>query len=194
MKKSSYKSAMSKVKISEDFQERTLERLSLEKHKQIDNNNNSIRNGEIPMKTINSKVKKNKVMIWATSIAACAVLTLSIYAVNQDAGSTSPGAVTKNPSGTIENKGPGPATSAKHRVNIDGVIDEVSTDGQSFRIGELWVTVTEKTTYGITGPTAPDISEQLVSKEFKVGNTVSGFTSEDVTSGKVTADVIFNNF
>ncbi|WP_169083694.1 hypothetical protein [Paenibacillus sp. PL91] len=194
MKKSSYKSAMSKLKTSEDFQERTLERLNLERHKQIDNDK---RNGAIPMKTANPAVKKNKVVIWATSIAACAVLTLSIYAVNQNgSGSgTVPDPVTNNPSGgVVENNGPGPATSAKHRVNIDGVIDEVGVDGQSFRIGELWVTVTENTTYGITGPTAPDPSEQLVSKEFKVGNTVSGFTSGDVTSGKVTADVIYNNF
>lgn len=192
MKKSSYKSAMSKLKTSENFQERTLERLIQERHKQIDNDK---RNGEIPMRTTNPAVKKNKVVIWAASIAACAVLTLGIYAVNQNGSGTSPNPVTNNPSGgVVENNGPGPATSAKHRVNIDGVIDEVSADGQSFRIGELWVTVTEKTTYGITGPTAPDPSEQLVSKEFKVGNTVSGFTSEDVTSGKVTAEVIYNNF
>jgi len=135
------------------------------------------------------------VVIWAGSIAACAVLTLSIYAVNQNGSVTAPDPVTNNPNGgVVENVGPGSGTSAKHRVNIDGVIDEVGADGQSFRIGELWVTVTDKTTYGITGPTAPDPSEQLVSKEFKVGNTVSGFTSGDVTSGKVTADIIFNNF
>ncbi|WP_419875257.1 hypothetical protein [Candidatus Pristimantibacillus sp. PTI5] len=192
MKKSRYKSAMSKLKTSEDFQERALERLNRERHKQIDNDK---RNGEIPMRIANPAVKKNKVVIWAASIAACAVLTLSIYAVNQNGSVTAPDPVTKNPSGgVVENNGPGPATSAKHRVNIDGVIDEVSADGQSFRIGELWVTVTGETTYGITGPTSPDPSEQLVSKEFKVGNTVSGFTSGDVTSGKVTADVIYNNF
>ncbi|MDQ0115183.1 hypothetical protein [Paenibacillus harenae] len=144
------------------------------------------------MKTANKAVKKNKSAIWATSIAACAVLTLSIYAVNQNGSSTAPAPITKG--GIVENNGPGSAPSAKHRVNIDGVIEEVSADGQSFRIGELWVKVTENTTYGITGPTAPDPSEQLVSKEFKVGNTVSGFTSEDVTSGEVTADAIYNNF
>lgn len=183
---------MSKLKTSEDFKERTLERLNLERYKLIDNDK---RNGENAMKTANPAVKKNKVVIWAASIAACAVLTLGIYAVNQNGSGTAPDSVTNNPNGGIvENSGPGSASSAKHRVNIDGVIDEVSADGQSFRIGELWVTVTDKTTYGITGPTAPDPSEQLVSKEFKVGNTVSGFTSEDVTSGKVAADVIFNNF
>lgn len=192
MKRSRYKSAMSKLKTSEDFQERTLERLNLERHKQIENDK---RNGESSMTTANSAIKKNKVVIWAASIAACAVLALGIYSVNQNGSATSPDPVTNNPnSGVVENTGPGSATSAKHRVNIDGVIDEVGADGQSFRIGELWVTVTDNTTYGITGPTAPDPSEQLVSKEFKVGNAVSGFTSGDVMSGKVTADVIYNNF
>lgn len=192
MKNFRYKSAMNSLKTSEDFQERTLERLNLESHKQIDTKK---RNGEIAMKTANPAVKKNKVFLWATSIAACAALTLSIYAVNQNGSGSAPDpAVTNNPSGIADVKGPIPPGSAKQQVNIDGVIEEVSADGQSFRIGELWVTVTEETTYGITGPTAPDPSEQLVSKEFKVGNTVSGFTSGDVSSGKVTADAIYNNF
>ncbi|OBZ17173.1 hypothetical protein [Bacillus sp. FJAT-26390] len=188
MKKSSYKSAMSKLKTSEDFQERTLERLSLDRHKLIDNDK---RDGKMPMRTANPAANKNKAVIWAASIAACAVLALSMYAVNQN-GNGNGTAI--DPNGVNGNNGPGSGTSAKQRVNIEGVIDEVSADGQSFRIGELWVTVTEKTTYGITGPTAPDPSEQLVSKEFKVGHTVSGFTSGDITSGKVTADVIYNNF
>lgn len=192
MKKSDYKSAMSKLNTSEDFEQRMLERLRLEKQKKI---NSDKRWGVVNMKTAKPAVRKNKAAIWATSIAACAVLTLSIYTVNQNGSSNAPDPVTNNPNGGIvENNGPGPGTSAKQRVNIDGVIDEVSADGQSFRIGKLWVKVTANTTYGITGPTAPDPSEQLVSKEFKVGNTVSGFTSEDVTSGEVTAEVIYNNF
>ena len=92
----------------------------------------------------------------------------------------------------VENQ-PAPTT-AKQMVNIDGIIDEVSADGTSFRIGELWVTVTDATEYGISGPTAPPLSEQLVSEDFKVGNAVSGFTSEDVASGQVTAERIYNNF
>ncbi|RCW41474.1 hypothetical protein [Paenibacillus prosopidis] len=192
MKKSSYKSAISKLKMSEDFQERTLERLNVEGHKQIDNDK---RRGEIHLKTTNSAAKKSKAAIWTAGIAACAVLTLGIYAVNQTGNGSTPDPIVKGPiSGIVESNNPGQGTAAKHRVNIDGVIEEVSADGQSFRIGELWVTVTENTTYGISGPTAPDPSEQLVSKEFKVGNTVSGFTSGDVTSGKVTADAIYNNF
>ncbi|MBD2870818.1 hypothetical protein [Paenibacillus arenilitoris] len=194
MKKSDYQSAMSKVKTSEDFQERTLERLSREGLEQPDNDNGK---GENSMKTANQAAKKHKAVAWAAGIAACAVLTLGIYAVNQTgSGGTVPDpAVTNAPGGGVVDGGAKPpATSAKQRVNIDGVIEEVSADGQSFRIGKLWVTVTENTTYGITGPNAPDPSEQLVSKEFKVGNRVSGFTSGDIANGKVTADAIFNNF
>jgi len=192
MKKSTYKSAISKLKMSEDFQERTLERLNLEGNKRIDNDK---RRGEIQIKTTNPTAKKSKAAIWTAGIAVCAVLTLGIYAVNQNSSGTPADPGVNNPgSGIVENNGPGAGTTAKRQVNIDGVIEEVGADGQSFRIGELWVTVNENTTYGIKGPTAPDPSEQLVSKEFKVGNTVSGFTSGDITSGKVTADVIYNNF
>src|SRR4029453_11387615 len=98
MKKSSYKSAMSKLKTSEDFQERALERLNLERHKQIENDN---RNEETPMRTVNPAVKKNKVAIWTASIAACAVLTLSIYAVNQNNSGTAHDPVTNKPSGGV---------------------------------------------------------------------------------------------
>ncbi len=124
--------------------------------------------------------KGKKITVWAISLAACAAITFGIYASNQN---STPEQVTSPP--TI---------GAKQQVNIDGVIEEVGADGKSFRIGDLWVSVNENTTYGISGPTAPDPSEQLVSKEFKVGNTVSGFTSEDVASGKVTANAIYNNF
>ncbi|CDN40991.1 hypothetical protein [Paenibacillus sp. P22] len=81
----------------------------------------------------------------------------------------------------------------KVAVNIDGVISEVSADGKSFKIGGLWVTVTDQTKLGIDGPTAAKPSEELLQKEFKVGNAVSGYTSQDVGAGKVTADVIYNN-
>ncbi len=192
MKKSGYKSAVSKLKTSEDFQERTLERLNLEGNKRIDIDK---RRGEIYMKTTNPTAKKSKAVIWTAGIAASAVLALGIYAVNQTGSGTANDPAVNNPgSGIVENNGPGAGTTAKRQVNIEGVIEEVGADGQSFRIGELWVEVNENTTYGITGDTAPDQSEQLVSKEFKVGNTVSGFTTGDVASGKVTADVIYNNF
>ncbi|WP_323645740.1 hypothetical protein [Lysinibacillus xylanilyticus] len=38
-----------------------------------------------------------------------------------------------------------PQISAKAAVNIEGTITEVSTNGKSFKVGDLWVTVTNKT-------------------------------------------------
>ncbi|OBZ09580.1 hypothetical protein A8L34_20050 [Bacillus sp. FJAT-27264] len=78
-------------------------------------------------------------------------------------------------------------------MNIEGVISEVSADGKSFKVGDLWVTVTDATELGIKGPTAAKPSEELLQKEFKVGNIVSGYTSQDISTGKVTADNIYNN-
>jgi hypothetical protein len=86
-----------------------------------------------------------------------------------------------------------PQTTAKAAVNIEGTITEVNSNGNSFKIGDLWVTVTNKTQLGIQGPTAAKPSEELLQKEFKVGNFISGYTSQDVSTGKVTADVIYNN-
>lgn len=190
MQKPSYKDVLSKLKTSEDFQEQTLKRLGLEG----DPYQARTQKGENHMNTSNttSANKKNKLKVWTVGIAACAVLTVGVLALNQNDSGTAPGPGTNN--GVVDNNKPAPPTTAKQVTNIDGIIEEVSADGKSFRIGELWVTVTDATEYGITGPTAPDPSEQLVSKEFKVGNAVSGFTSEDVTSGKVTAERIYNNF
>ncbi|MCR2804091.1 hypothetical protein [Paenibacillus soyae] len=186
MKKPSYKSAMSRIKTSENFQDKTIERL--QQHQSI--------KGEIPMTNQPKSSVTKKTTAWTVGLAACAVLAFGIYAAFPSGGA--PGIevlpiASGDPAGNVP-PGKAPATSAKQQVNIDGVIEEVSADGKSFRIGTLWVTVTDETVYGISGPTAPDPSEQLVSKEFKVGNTVSGFTSQDVSSGKVTADKIYNNF
>lgn len=87
-----------------------------------------------------------------------------------------------------------PITSGKAIVNIDGIIDEVGSDGKSFHIDGLWVTVDENTVYGITGPTAPDAEDQLVSEQFVIGNAVSGYTEDDIASGNVYALRIYNNF
>ncbi len=87
-----------------------------------------------------------------------------------------------------------PAIAGKAIVNIDGIIDEVGSDGKSFHIDGLWVTVDENTAYGITGPTAPDADDQLVSDEFVVGNAVSGYTEEDTATGRVYALRIYNNY
>lgn len=87
-----------------------------------------------------------------------------------------------------------PIASGKAIVNIDGIIDEVGSDGKSFHIDGLWVTVDENTVYGITGPTAPDAEDQLVSEQFVIGNAVSGYTEDDIASGNVYALRIYNNF
>jgi hypothetical protein len=52
---------------------------------------------------------------------------------------------------------------------------------------------TDQTPIGTTDPTAAAPSEDQLQKELKVGNNVYGYTSQDVSTGKVTADVIYNN-
>ena len=143
------------------------------------------------MNTVNT-TKRNKWTAWSVGVAACAVLAVGIIAFNGNNGGTVP--APNNSGSVVDSQQPAPPTSGKAAVNIDGMIEEVAADGKSFRVGDLWVSVTDETEYGITGPNAPAASEQLVSKDFKVGNTVSGFTTDDVASGKVTALKIYNNF
>ncbi|MGK9253049.1 hypothetical protein [Paenibacillus humicus] len=179
MKKSVYKSAMSGVKTSGNFNEATYEKLMREMDRTAKAKEN-IQKGELHME----KAKKRKAAGWAVGIAACAALSVGILTMNQPAPTTAP-----EPT-QVATK---PPVMGKVAVNIDGVISEVSADGKSFKIGDLWVTVTDQTKLGIDGPTAAKPSEELLQKEFKVGNAVSGYTSQDVGAGKVTADVIYNN-
>ncbi|OUS74879.1 hypothetical protein B1748_20080 [Paenibacillus sp. MY03] len=188
MKKPGYKEALSKLKMSEDFRERTIAMLEREQHKM---EADGTLKGEIRMNTVNT-TKKNKWAAWSVGVAACAVLAVGIVAWGGNDGGNVPAPGTNN--GVVDSQQPAPPSSGKAVVNIDGVIEEVAADGKSFRVGDLWVSVTDETEYGIPGPNAPEASEQLVSKEFKVGNAVSGFTSDDVASGKVTAQRIYNNF
>lgn len=170
MKKSVYKSAMSHVKISEDFQEATYTKWMNQKG------------------TVNMEMtKKRKATAWMSGIAACAVLAVGLIALNQN----SPAPTTSTqPESTAVAK---PPIMGKVAVNIDGIISEVSEDGKSFKVGDLWVTVTPETKMGIDGPTAAEPSEELLQKEFKVGNIVSGFTTDDISTGKVNATNIYNN-
>ncbi|REE78700.1 hypothetical protein A8990_12597 [Paenibacillus taihuensis] len=187
MKKSVYKSAMSKVKTSEDFEAKTYQKLLVEMAKNAGTYKNKSRE-----RFHMEKAKKRKVMIGWTGVAACAVLAVSIFALN--------GNDSTSPTNTAANVTPPPAATStkppiqgKVAVNIDGTISEVSADGKSFKVGDLWVTVTDETKWGSNEPTATTPSEDLLSKEFKVGNLVSGFTSQDVSAGKVNATVIYNN-
>ncbi|MBB3110877.1 hypothetical protein FHS18_002944 [Paenibacillus phyllosphaerae] len=170
MKKSVYKSAMSHLKTSDDFQEATY--IKLMNHKE----------------TMNMEMakKRRKVTGWTAGIAACAVLAVGLIALNPDSPATTP---SSPPTNTATTK---PPIMGKVAVNIDGIISEVSADGRSFKVGELWVEVTDQTKLGSSEPTAAAPSEELLQKNFQVGDIVSGYTSQDVSTGKVTADVIYN--
>ncbi|MFD0674658.1 hypothetical protein [Cohnella sp. GCM10027633] len=203
MKKSVYKSAMSRVETSKDFEEATYRKLLREMNKTQDQTFKS-------KERINmTQVKKSKRIGLAIGIAACAAaLSIGIFNMNQNTSNTAspepsvsasaPATTTPSPSiSAPESSAPAqttrPPVTGKVQVNIDGVISEVSADGKSFKVGDLWVTVTPETIMGIDGPTAGEQSEELLQKEFKVGNIVSGFTSEDMSTGKVNATRIYNN-
>lgn len=191
MKRSVYKSAMSHLKTSEDFNEATYQKLMREMEK-------SEQNGPIDQTQSKEMVKmekaKKKTMTgWTVGVAACAVLAVGIFALNQNGpakDSVASPSATAQPSSVVSER---PPILGKVQVNIDGIISEVSADGKSFKVGDLWVEVTDQTKLGSNEPTATAPSEDLLQKEFKVGNIVSGFTSQDVSSGRVTADVIYNN-
>lgn len=179
MKKSVYKSAMSRVKTSEDFKEVTYQKVMSEMEKTTQTNKSNQKE-RLKME----KTMKRTLTGWTVGIAACAVLSISIFAMNQNSPTATP-----QPSSVVSK----PPIMGKVAVNIEGVISEVSADGKSFKVGDLWVAVTDKTELGSKEPTASKPSEELLQKEFKVGNIVSGYTSQDVSTGKVTADVIYNN-
>lgn len=192
MKKSLYKSAMSKVKTSEDFEAKTYQKLLVELARNAGTHTNKPRE-----RFHMEQVKRRKLIGW-TGLAACAVLSISIFAMNHNDTETA-NTVADTVSTTTPATSSKPATSTKPpiqgkvAVNIEGTISEVSADGKSFKVGDLWVTITDQTKMGSNEPTATPPSEELLQKEFKAGNIVAGFTSQDVSTGKVTADVIYNN-
>ncbi|CAM3212450.1 DUF5666 domain-containing protein [Paenibacillus lupini] len=184
MKKSVYKSAMSRVKTSEDFKEATYQKFMLELEKTT--HTTTMNEERVKME----KTSKRKLTGLTVGLAAAAILAVGVISINQNQS---------NPASTPTNQGQTAEATAKPpimgkvAVNIDGVISEVSADGKSFKVGDLWVEVTDQTKLGSSEPTAEKPSEELLQKEFKVGNIVSGYTSQDVSTGKVTADVIYNN-
>lgn len=184
MKKSVYKSAMSHVKTSENFEQATMEKLMQHMEQEIAEPTKSAKE-RFEMKT--AMTKKSKVTAWAAGAATCAVLAAGILSLNQNNGTTEPVA---QPTASTSQK---PPIMGKMAVNIDGIISEVSADGKSFKVDDLWVTITPDTQMGIDGPTAAEPSDELLQKEFKVGNIVSGYTSDDVSTGKVNATRIYNN-
>ncbi len=159
-----YKTAFDHVRPGADFEKRTLALLDQQRRKK-----------EIHF------MNRKKITAICGGIAACLLLAVGIFSMNR--GGIAPGQSTQPP-----------AVAAKGIVNIDGIIDEVAPGGQSFRIGDLWVAVDADTLYGIPGPNALPMEEQLVSDEFEVGNAVSGYTEDDISSGNVYAVRIYNNF
>lgn len=184
MKKSVYNSAMSRVKTSEDFKEVTYQKLMLELEKTT--HTTTMNEERVKME----KTSKRKLTGLTVGLAAAAILAVGVISINQN--QSNPASTPTNQEQTAEATTK-PPISGKVAVNIDGVISEVSADGKSFKVGDLWVEVTDQTKLGSNEPTAEKPSEELLQKEFKVGNIVSGYTSQDVSTGKVTADVIYNN-
>ncbi|MFC4810164.1 DUF5666 domain-containing protein [Paenibacillus sp. GCM10023250] len=185
MRKSVYKSAMDRVKTSEDFKEATYQKLKRELERPAQTMEpplNAMTNTNTPKERIRmERTMKRKVTGWTVGIAACAVLSFGILSMNH---SNSPASPVSPPASTSTNA----PIMGKVAVNIDGVISEVGADGKSFKVGDLWVTVTDATKWGSSEPTAV-----APSKEIQVGNIVSGYTAQDVSTGKVTADVIYTN-
>ncbi|MGO4110423.1 DUF5666 domain-containing protein [Paenibacillus sp. YAF4_2] len=184
MKKSVYKSAMSRVKTSEDFKEATYQKLMLELEKTT--HTTTMNEERVKME----KTSKRKLTGLTVGLAAAAILAVGVISINQN--QSNPASTPTNQGQTAEATAK-PPIKGKVAVNIDGVISEVSADGKSFKVGDLWVEVTDQTKLGSNEPTAEKPSEELLQKEFKVGNIVSGYTSQDVSTGKVSADVIYNN-
>jgi hypothetical protein len=184
MKKSVYKSAMSRVRTSEDFKEATYQKLMLELEKTT--HTTTMNKERVKME----KTSKRKLTGLTVGLAAAAILAVGVISINQN--QSNPASTPTNQEQTAEATAK-PPIMGKVAVNIDGVISEVSADGKSFKVGDLWVEVTDQTKLGSNEPTAEKPSEELLQKEFKVGNIVSGYTSQDVSTGKVTADVIYNN-
>lgn len=182
MKKSVYKSAMSRVKTSEDFKEATYRKLMTERDTTTNNPN-------IHKERMKMEKSKKKWTGWTVGIAACAILAAGVIAVNQNRSAPASTPTQQEQTAEATTK---PPIMGKAAVNIDGVISEVSEDGKSFKVGDLWVEVTDKTQLGSSEPTAAEPSQELLNKQFTVGAIVSGFTSQDVSTGKVTADVIYN--
>ncbi|MCT4613078.1 MAG: hypothetical protein N4A47_06895 [Clostridia bacterium] len=82
----------------------------------------------------------------------------------------------------------------KVAVNIEGKITEVKEDGNKIKVGDKWVIITEETKMGINGPTAAHKEDQMFQDAFEIGNSISGFTTDDISKDEVTAYAIYSNF
>ena len=171
MKKTPYTQSMDKIKASDSFIESTKELLQKEFNE----------NQEI--KKMKSKKHVKIYKLTAGLAACCALIVGGIFAFSAD----------KSPEVTPTTP-PAPPIGGKQVVNIEGVITEVSEDGTRIKVGEQWVIITEDTELGITGPNAAPKDEQYFDKEFKVGNSIAGFTLDDPKSDEVIAYAIYSNW
>lgn len=170
-----YRSALSHLRVDEAFEQKACSMLLAKERQQHDNTEKRRMNME--------KSKRNTMLKLGGGLAACAVFAVCVVSAVQ---------LLKPSDAIAPDTGSTPAIHAKVMVNIEGEITAVSDDGKSFQVGDLWVTVDGNTRFGSPEPTA-STDETLLSKEFKVGNIVAGYTADDVTTGKVTADTIYNN-
>lgn len=79
---------------------------------------------------------------------------------------------------------------AKVLVNISGEITEISEDGKKLKVNDQWIIITDETVF----EDDPDNGVEAVSKDFKVGNRISGYTADDTTLKEVKAGQIYSNW
>lgn len=181
MNKKDYKKTFDQIKAKKSFKENTCILL-----------NEEFENREKEEIIIMSKNKKSIFKIGAgisIGLAASLALVFSLSTLlSQDTTQIVPEQV------ATENSDNQPIT-AKAVVNIEGKIIEVSEDGKRFKLdNDLWVIITDDTEMGITGPNAAPPEEQFFEKEFRVGNSISGFTLDDTSNKEVSAYAIYNNW
>lgn len=177
MSKDKYIKTIDKIKASESFKKDTL--LILEK--EMNNNKGTV---------YKMKKKTNKAI---GLVAACLVMVLGVIAFMPNASNDvdkpndiADNTVIEEPQGT---------PMGKAVVNIEGKIIEVSDDGKSFKLDNgLWVKITDETELGITGPTAAPKEEQFFEETFRVGNSIAGFTLDEISNDRVTAYAIYTNW
>lgn len=174
MKRSDYKRTISKIKASESFKSNICELLKNELEKQ------NIRENS------NMSLKKKTIYKIGAGIVACCTIAVGAIALTSN---KAPNITPNKPLNTAIQQPSGKAV-----VNIEGIITEVSEDGNKIKVNNQWITITKDTELGITGPNAAPRDEQFFAEKFEVGNSISGFTLDDISKDEVVAYVIYTNW
>lgn len=179
MNKSNYKNTLDKIKASNEFKNATVNKL------------NHMIDQKSQKKKFNLRFKQRQIGILATcAIMIFCVLTIIPNITPDNNGRDIHGKIT--PDITEPDTSP-PMTSVI--INIEGKIISVSDDGKSFKLDTgLTVIITDETEIGLTGPNAPLQEDQYIEPSFRVGNSISAFTLDDISSKKVKATVIYTNW